>query len=207
MPPQDVECPAATSEQQRVAKVAVLHKDNLSYQQFVENFMQPNLPVMIQGLADHWKAAQDWVTSSGAIDIDFLAKHFGQAQVWVSDTTRVNAACAPRLDMTLADFADWWRMHKAGQDARLLYLKDWHFANEFPHYKAYDTPLYFQQDWLNEYFDMKQTLKKARCSKGSMTAQPASGDHCTCVSVAELETTEDGPSGTGSCIALYQTEL
>lgn len=48
MPPQDVECPAATSEQQRVAKVAVLHKDNLSYQQFVENFMQPNLPVMIQ---------------------------------------------------------------------------------------------------------------------------------------------------------------
>lgn len=118
---------------------------------------------------------------------------------------RVNAACAPRLDMTLADFADWWRMHKAGQDARLLYLKDWHFANEFPHYKAYDTPLYFQQDWLNEYFDMKQTLKKARCSKGSMTAQPASGDHCTCVSVAELETTEDGPSGTGSCIGTLAT--
>lgn len=48
MPSQDVECPAATSEQQRVAKVAVLHKDNLNYQQFVENFMEPNLPVMIQ---------------------------------------------------------------------------------------------------------------------------------------------------------------
>ena len=42
----------------------------------------------IQGLADHWRATQEWVTSSGAIDIDSLATHFGQAQVWVSDTTR-----------------------------------------------------------------------------------------------------------------------
>ncbi|KAL3142171.1 hypothetical protein ABBQ38_002528 [Trebouxia sp. C0009 RCD-2024] len=199
MPSQDVECPAATSEQQRVAKVAVLHKDNLNYQQFVENFMEPNLPVMIQGLADHWKATQEWVTSSGDIDIDFIAKQFGQAQVWVSDTTRVNAACAPRLDMTLAEFAEWWRMHKAGQDTRLLYLKDWHFAHEFPHYKAYDTPGYFQQDWLNEYYDMKQTLKKARCTKGLMTVQPASVDRCGCVSAAESAATEDGRPSNGNC--------
>ena len=48
MPPQTVECPAATATQHRVAEVAVLHKDNLSYQQFVGNFMQRNLPVMIQ---------------------------------------------------------------------------------------------------------------------------------------------------------------
>ena len=103
--------------------------------------------------------------------------------------------------MTLADFAEWWRMHKAGQDTRLLYLKDWHFANEFPHYKAYDTPRYFQQDWLNEYFDMKQTLKKARCKKGSMTAQPASVDH-SCVSAAELAATEDCPPSTGKCTGI-----
>ena len=48
----------------------------------------------VQGLANHWRATQDWVTASGAIDIDFLATHFGQAQVWVSDTTRY-----PRLSL------------------------------------------------------------------------------------------------------------
>ena len=69
---------------------------------------------------------------------------------------RSNAACTPRLDMTVAEFAHWWNMHKAGQDDRLLYLKDWHFANEFPTYKAYKTPVYFQEDWLNEFYDMKQ---------------------------------------------------
>lgn len=38
----------AASGQHHTTEVAVVHKDNLSYQQFVENFMQPNLPVMIQ---------------------------------------------------------------------------------------------------------------------------------------------------------------
>ena len=38
----------AASGKHQSTKVAVLHKNNLSYQQFVENFMQPNLPVMIQ---------------------------------------------------------------------------------------------------------------------------------------------------------------
>ena len=73
--------------------------------------------------------------------------------------------------MTVAEFGQWWQMHKAGKDARLLYLKDWHFANEFPHYKAYETPHYFQEDWLNEFFDMKQALKKMQQQNPAMTAQ------------------------------------
>ena len=41
-------------------------------------------------------------------------------------------------EMTLAEYASWWRCHKAGEaDARqLLYLKDWHFASEFPGYQV-----------------------------------------------------------------------
>ena len=46
--PHDNSHTSATSGQHTVAKIAVLHKDDLSYQQFVEKFMQPNLPVMIQ---------------------------------------------------------------------------------------------------------------------------------------------------------------
>ena len=39
---------SAASGQQQITEVAVLHKDNLSYQQFINHFMQPNMPVMIQ---------------------------------------------------------------------------------------------------------------------------------------------------------------
>ena len=38
--------------------------------------------------------------------------------------------------MSLRDYAAWWERHKAGVDARLLYLKDWHFVAEFPEYEA-----------------------------------------------------------------------
>lgn len=35
-----------------------------------------------------------------------------------------------------------------GADA-LYYLKDWHHVAQFPSYGAYDTPLWFRDDWLN----------------------------------------------------------
>ncbi len=38
--------------------------------------------------------------------------------------------------MSLHEYAALWNQHKAGLDARLLYLKDWHFVNEFPEYQA-----------------------------------------------------------------------
>jgi hypothetical protein len=89
---------------------------------------------------------------------------------------RLNAGCAPRLDMTVAEFAQWWKMHKAGQDDRLLYLKDWHFANEFPDYTAYQTPCYFQEDWLNEFYDIRQRCPQQSHSAGNANDTPQTGE-------------------------------
>ena len=77
--------------------------------------------------------------------------------------------------MTVAEFAHWWKMHKAGQDDRLLYLKDWHFANEFPSYQAYQTPVYFQEDWLNEFYDLKQAQQRPEngSTEGALTSADA----------------------------------
>ena len=41
-----------------------------------------------------------------------------------------------RHDMTVAQYVDWWLRHKQGHEEQLLYLKDWHFVNEFPEYKV-----------------------------------------------------------------------
>ena len=55
---QDILHTSTASGQQQLTEVAVLHKDNLSYQQFIDNFMQPNMPVMIQveGFPHPWHA-------------------------------------------------------------------------------------------------------------------------------------------------------
>ena len=78
--------------------------------------------------------------------------------------------------MRVAEFAQWWKMHKAGQDDRLLYLKDWHFANEFPDYKAYQTPGYFQEDWLNEFYDIRQKCPRQSHSAGNVDDTPQAAE-------------------------------
>ncbi|KAL0019101.1 hypothetical protein WJX77_004127 [Trebouxia sp. C0004] len=134
----------STACQEPQQGIPVWHKDDLSYEQFVQRFMQPNLPVVIQGLTCDWQASKDWVTAANGVNIDFIAHHFGQAQVLVSNTTRLNGGCAPRLDMT-----------------------DWHFANEYPDCNAYQTPCYFQEDWLNEFYDIRQRRPQQRHRAGS----------------------------------------
>ena len=47
---------------------------------------------------------------------------------------------ARRREMSLREYAEWWRQHKAGAGGRLLYLKDWHFASEFPGYQVCRPP-------------------------------------------------------------------
>ena len=41
-----------------------------------------------------------------------------------------------RRELSLHEYAEWWRQHKAGAGGHLLYLKDWHFASEFPGYQV-----------------------------------------------------------------------
>ena len=94
-----------------------------------------------------------------------------------------------RHEMTFAEYAAYWRQRDV--DDRLLYLKDWHFANEFPSYQvlhlhwpllesvlepqeaqgwcllqAYTCPPFFQDDWLNDYYDMRHNA-----------AEPAPSQH------------------------------
>lgn len=38
--------------------------------------------------------------------------------------------------MFLQEYAAWWKQHKADLDNGLLYLKDWHFVNEFSEYQV-----------------------------------------------------------------------
>jgi len=64
----------------------------------------------------------------------------------------------PKQEMSFNEFIDYLKkVQKIGYNyeengLKILYLKDWHFVHQFPDYKAYETPVYFESDWINEYF-------------------------------------------------------
>jgi hypothetical protein len=65
----------------------------------------------------------------------------------------------------------WWRGRAAGGgDGRLLYLKDWHFANEYPDYQAYECPPFFLDDWLNEWLDARRARSGGEEGGGIQTS-------------------------------------
>jgi len=106
-------------------------------------------------------------------NLSYLKQKFG------GDTVSVHMQPAPggftgssnrarkKEDMTLNDFADWWfdyhlllsekeedrKSYNEGfekeEDEEILYMKDWKFVAEHPKYKAYTTPTFFTDDWLN----------------------------------------------------------
>ena len=41
-----------------------------------------------------------------------------------------------RQRLTLREYVAWWRRRKQGLDTDLLYLKDWHFADEYADFKV-----------------------------------------------------------------------
>ena len=78
-------------------EVPTVDARDLSPAQFVERYLKPNLPVLITGLTDGWRARREWVVSgSGAPDVGgAMAAHFGEAEVLVVD-------CDAPLDTDLA---------------------------------------------------------------------------------------------------------
>lgn len=182
-----------------------VHWKDLSYQEFCDQYMFPNRPVIIQGLAQGWNATTQWTTMTihtdgyGENDDDtshvvvvpnlpFLAHIFGSDVVSVQEQAVAGFVTGNVIDrpqpqtMKLEDYAQWWQdyhrhHHHADLTAKtttikqqeqtkekscndnqqqeqqrpLLYLKDWKFAANHPTYHAYEWPIYFQDDWLNDF--------------------------------------------------------
>ncbi|KAI3997703.1 hypothetical protein MKX01_040676, partial [Papaver californicum] len=135
----------------------------LSYEDFVKNYLEKNQPVIITGLMDDWKACNDWVTKGGLPNLSFFSLNFGKSKVQVADCGRREFSDQKRVEMSVSDFVGNWVDFSSKEcsnasswedsNESLLYLKDWHFVKEYPDYIAYTTPLFFRDDWLNLYLD------------------------------------------------------
>jgi hypothetical protein len=148
-----------------VIHVPHVHCHDLTYDEFVQTYMFPNQPVVIQGLTETWPARKLWVkhdTNDGTLvpNLDYLQKVFSDDVVLVYEQPARGLTQRPTSrEIPLAEYADWWKLHlqerTAGTlegnpvDTPLLYLKDWKFVATHPEYHAYDWPVYFRNDWLN----------------------------------------------------------
>ena len=61
--------------------------------------------------------------------------------------------------MTVVDYIEYWGnlngifcendYDQNKNNTSSLYLKDWHFVKEYPHYYAYTSPTFFFDDWIS----------------------------------------------------------
>lgn len=149
-----------------------IHCKNLSYDDFASKYMHANVPVIIQGLTDDWKASTLWTHErDGKVvpNLDYFRDNFGEDVVPVHEQLRAGFAVTRPVsrDMTVSDYSEWWSEHHqeltkregsednslgvdAGSDDTLLYLKDWKFLASHSSYGAYEWPHFFRDDWLNQ---------------------------------------------------------
>ncbi|PKA64597.1 F-box protein [Apostasia shenzhenica] len=165
------------------AKVDRVDGRQLSYGDFVERYVKRNLPVVLTGLMTGWRASADWVTADGRPNLRFFADHFGKSMVQVISGLQPSLRFLPprvidckvaecnkrdftdqkRVEMLVSEYIKYWLSISSTEDndisncssstESLLYLKDWHFVQEYPDYVAYRTPSFFLNDWLNLYLE------------------------------------------------------
>ena len=117
---------------------------SLTPEEFRERFMAPNLPVMLTGAADSWRATAEWVAAAGQPAVSTLAALFPDSEVSVVDGK------GKRREMSISEYAAWWERRVEGEPP--LYLKDWHLPHLHAEYGAYALPPHVADDWLNEHW-------------------------------------------------------
>ncbi|KAH9526821.1 JmjC domain-containing protein 4 [Dermatophagoides farinae] len=144
-----------------------------SYEHFYENVMRKNIACMFgPQLTEQWTCRKEWTIDGQSIDFDHLVNKYATLPVPVYDCSEKHFNSNPRTEMLFSQYADYWQQQQQQQviDAnRILYLKDWHLAQDSNCGDFYKIPTYFESDYLNEY--------------------------CTAKSIADFKFTYMGPKG------------
>ncbi|PRP83565.1 jmjC domain-containing protein 4-like [Planoprotostelium fungivorum] len=136
---------------------------DLSYQQFFERHLKDNEPIIITDLIDDWVARHLW---NGHPDLDWLREHYGRLTAPAAECS-VDYGGGKRRECQVSDYISYWKClidRRNGieptlqssfyLDGPLYYLKDWHLSKQLPPCDGfYSVPIYFQEDWINLYWD------------------------------------------------------
>ncbi|GFS81434.1 2-oxoglutarate and iron-dependent oxygenase JMJD4 [Nephila pilipes] len=132
---------------------------NVPYEYFFSNYLRANVPCIItSSVTKNWKSRLEWVSKNGQPNFVFLEQEFGSTVVPVSDCNIREYNTQHSSNMLFKDYLSYWQAlnETTKEHSPCLYLKDWHFQRIFPNYEAYNTPEYFQSDWLNEFCETQK---------------------------------------------------
>ncbi|KAF9432994.1 hypothetical protein BGZ76_010020 [Entomortierella beljakovae] len=140
----------------------IAYHDSISYNEFLELYLEPNIPVIIgPDLTKHWRARQQWVNSeTGKPNFDNLKDQLCQPpiNVPVADCQCKDFTDQKRSTMDFNSFLNEWETNSLENKPSTTYLKDFHFVKAFPNYNAYETPHIFCDDWMNEFWTRREDM-------------------------------------------------
>lgn len=123
--------------------------DGLAYNQFFNEYMLKNLPVVITGLKTKTEISENWFGGEKKLNMDKLKEILKDHEVPVADCSKQYFDSHEKIKLKFSDYQKLWES-EAGRDFN-LYLKDFHLKQEFPALDFYNVPQYFCSDWLNEF--------------------------------------------------------
>lgn len=131
-----------------IDKIQKISADHMSYDQFFNEFMVKNIPVIIENVKISTEICDSWF-SNGKLQVEALEKILGDHEVPISNCSMQYYDSHEKTTMKFSDYAKYWKSDRIS--GGLFYLKDFHLKQEFPHVDFYRVPEFFVSDWLNEY--------------------------------------------------------
>ncbi|CAD5123919.1 DgyrCDS12227 [Dimorphilus gyrociliatus] len=129
-----------------------------SFEYFFINHLKPNIPCIFDTwLTANWKAVKEWVKDD-QINDDFMIKKFGDMNVPVANCSKIKYDSQEKIAMNFKSYFNYIKDTESNSIDDILYLKDWHFQKE-SNYDAYDLPIFFETDWMNEFWDKRDDEK------------------------------------------------
>lgn len=139
-------CHICTKNNFNPSDVPVLNKE-LTYNEFFNNYMRPNIPCVIKSITEKWEAHDKWLTEEKIPNLNYLKKKYGKCEITIYNCNEKYYNSQKTECTTLDNFLNNWD----SDESKSKYLKDWHLKNTFKDDYFYTVPIYFASDWLNEY--------------------------------------------------------
>lgn len=120
-------------------------RQNLSLEEFQQEYAIPQKPVIITDATRGWKALE-WTP-------EYLARLAPDVTIEAMPTSSTSLRQA--VNMSLAEYVEYFQ----APDERKLYMINWVFEKDKPELlKDFEVPPYFKEDWLREVDDAPKLL-------------------------------------------------
>lgn len=131
--------------------ITILNQNDLTYDQFFQNFMLLNKPCIIKNVTSEWNSSKFWINEND-INFNYLREQYGHMDVTVYNCLEKEFNSQKCYDTSFDKYLDYFQAVDKNAEScdRLDYLKNWHLKLNTDD-NFYEVPIYFASDWLNEY--------------------------------------------------------